>query len=337
MPDDVANQLCNTFASDDSGSGSEDSDDWKNPGTGTTVSPDDILNEWAPTVEQSDEEILGVYGFNERMILRPPEFVRSPPPESSWQISQGFAEFNGRVTLRDSQGTLFGVRGAHVRIGCEKFVTGDDGVYSTARSPEGIYWGVASYTDPATGLHCEAEGRPVHVGLPGGSPTEFDFELVPPPDTRREIVIRGRMDLTNRHILGKDWHDHPQFTCDPVYLDFDCFFFPDEERFKNQREASRKQVIRKGFPVEDWGSAEIEFTCQIQPDKSVAVSYRARLIEEGEEDHEAEWQASGVARVPPKTSPGQAGVPGPNADVMRAPFSPVRAHIEFEVHNERAR
>ena len=333
MPDDVANQLCNTFAADQSDSSATDSDNWRNPGTGLTVSPDDIINEWAPPQSETTQEIHGLYGHNVRMILRPPELDLNPPPLSTWQISPGFAEFQGRVFLHDRQGNPIGVRGAAVRIGCDTWITGDDGIYVAPQAPAGLYWGVASYTDPATGLHCEADGRRVHVGIPGGSESEFDFELHLPPDTRREVVIRGKMDLTNRHIIGKDWHSHPLFIEGPAILDVDFFLFPDEPKYEAQRKASRQQTLLVSLPVENWGHAEIEFQLTIQSDKSVLVTYQARLREE----HDDPWQESGQLVVPPKQAHGDPGTVGPVVNMMRKPFSPVRAHIEFEVHNDWAR
>lgn len=329
MPDDVANQLVNSFAFD---SGGPDSEDWRHPDSGITVSPDDILNEWAPPQEQSWEEIHGVYGWNTKMDLQPPEFVRNPPPPSTWQISQGTAEYVGRVFLRDSQGTPVGVQGAHVRIGCEKFVTDENGVYATEPvAPTGLYWGIASYTDPTTGLHCEAEGRRIYVGIPGGDNSDFDFELRLPPDTRRKVWVKGRMDLTNRHIIGKDWHGHPEFIDGCAYLDVDFFFFPDRPEYQVQREASQTGYLYGGSQIEDWGRAEIVFNLAIQPDKSVVVTYRARLKQEEDDP----WQESGVMTVPPKSNNNEPGVKGPSVDMMRMPFSPVRAHIEFEIHNDR--
>jgi hypothetical protein len=48
------------FASDRGGGpGSEDSTDWRSPGDGLSVSPDDILNEWAPPQTQTPQEVRG--------------------------------------------------------------------------------------------------------------------------------------------------------------------------------------------------------------------------------------------------------------------------------------
>ncbi len=69
-PDNTANQMVNCFAfdwcGDELGSASQDSDRWKNPGTGIAVSPDDILNWDAPP--------RGVYGYNEFIAYVPRAF-----------------------------------------------------------------------------------------------------------------------------------------------------------------------------------------------------------------------------------------------------------------------
>jgi hypothetical protein len=134
--------------------------------------------------------------------------------------------------------------------------------------------GVASYTDPdpKTKFRCETDGRRVHVGITGQDPAEKDFELRLPPDTRREILIKGRRDLTNRHIVGKAWHDHPEFIKGPAFLVIDYFFFPDRPDYQEQRAASQEQSLSMSYQVEDWDQAEIEFKFVIQPDKSVAVT-----------------------------------------------------------------
>ena len=60
----ISNQIGDTFRQDNASLNNE-SDDWKtNPGTGNTVSPDDILNSWSAPHYEDSARIAGVYGSN---------------------------------------------------------------------------------------------------------------------------------------------------------------------------------------------------------------------------------------------------------------------------------
>ena len=73
-PDDLASQICNTFASDWSGENADgdhakDSDNWQNPGVGEAVSPANILLWDAPRME--GDSLHGLYGYQEKLVYRP--------------------------------------------------------------------------------------------------------------------------------------------------------------------------------------------------------------------------------------------------------------------------
>ncbi|PFU61981.1 hypothetical protein [Bacillus thuringiensis] len=326
MPDDVANQLCNAFASDRCETSAKDDDNWlTNPGVGYTVSPDNIINSWASPVSENAEFIHGLYGHNDRIYPGPPELDTNPPPPSTWQISQGFGMVEGQVFYKNKQGTKIGVLGANVRIGCTQFISGSSGTIVHRDLPSGRYWCVASYSDKNIG-QMESKGQIVEI--PQGGGIGLQIELIPPLDTRREVLIYGHMDLVNRYAFGKDWWDHPKFITAPSYLGLD-YFPPDRDEFKTQREKSIKQTRNVLKQVDDWGQAEVEFDMEIQPDKSITVTYRARLKEA---DGDA-WQITKQENVPPKQDNTQDGVKVA-FDLVRSEMAwPVRAHIEFTIHN----
>jgi len=150
------------------------------------------------------------------------------------------------------------------------------------------------------------------------------------PDTRREVLIKGHMDLVNRYAIGKDWWDHPKFARGPSYLGLD--YWPPTPEFKAQREASLKHKVSVPKQVDDWGQAELECELEIRPDRSIHVAWRARL----KEDDDDPWQKSGTVDVPPRQQPTD---PAPRVvlDLVRSEMAwPVRAHIEFEILNDRA-
>jgi hypothetical protein len=326
MPDDLANQIVNAFASDACETAAKDSDAWTSPGDGYAVSPDNILHSWAPpTPFPGNRAIHGLYGANQEVILRPPALVLDPPPPSTWQISQGFSVMrDGRVTFEG-----VGVQGALVRIGCTEIMTGPGGyIPPNTMYPSGRYWAVASYVDPKTGLLLESRGEAVEV--PEGGALSIELELQEPPDTRRRVLIEGRMDLVNRYAIGKDWWGHPEFAMRVALLGLD--YFPDEPEFAERRKAAQAQPRGRQERVDDWGHAELYTVLEIQPDRSVLVNYQARL----KKDNDDPWQVTGSITAPPKgrhTEPGVTQV----IDLVRSEMAwPVRAHIELTVHNDRA-
>ncbi len=328
MPDDVANQLCNAFASDDCTQASKDSDAWKQPGIGHSVSPDNIVNAWAPPTSESMEFVHGLYGWNDRIRMRPPGYVENPPTRSTWQISQGVGEIEGRVSYRDHAGELVGVIGAQVRIGCSHLASKHDGLVFEQGLPSGRYWCVARYTDPATGLILDSKGQ--QVIIPDGGGTGLKIELFSPPDTRRGVLITGHMDLVNRYAVGKDWWGHPTFTVGPSYLGLD--YWPPDPQYQAQRDASMKQGVGTSQQVDDWGQAELQCDLEIQPDRSIKVSWRARLKESDSDP----WQKTGELIVPAKNAPSDPSVTAV-IDIVRSEMAwPVRAHIEFGVDNNTA-
>jgi hypothetical protein len=327
MPDDVANQLCNAFANDDCSQDATDSEAWRDPGSGRTVSPDNILNSWAPPTSANNEFIHGLYGWNDRIRMRPPEFVTNPPPRTTWQISQGFGSIEGNVFFHDETGSAVGVAGAIVRIGCSHLASQDGGGLFETDLPSGRYWCTARYTNPDNGLIMDSKGEVVEI--PDGGGTGLSIELFPPPDTRREVVIQGHMDLVNRYAIGEDWWGHPKFATGPTYLGLD--YWPPTPQFQARREASLKQQVGSSQQVDDWGQAELQCDLEIQADRSIKIDWRARL----REDDDDPWQESGTEFVAPRM-PGDAGQ-RVTLDLVRSEMAwPVRAHIEFEIFNDQA-
>jgi hypothetical protein len=131
-PDDVASQLTNCFASDLCSPGSfwgfsetgADSDAWEDPGTGITVSPDDILK-WDPATEG------GPYGEAERLLYRPAEYVRV----TQWEVSEGAGSLSGRVFFSDGTPAV----GATVGISGFDVTADDQGRYNVGPHESGRY------------------------------------------------------------------------------------------------------------------------------------------------------------------------------------------------------
>ena len=100
-PDDTANQVVNCSAFDWTGEEipgtghAKDSDRWKNPGPGVSVSPDDLLSWDRPSPEGE-----GIYGYSEPLVFRPGRYVRV----YRWAPSEGTGDVQGVVRFRGSRG-----------------------------------------------------------------------------------------------------------------------------------------------------------------------------------------------------------------------------------------
>jgi hypothetical protein len=202
MPDDVANQVCNAFASDDCSTSATDSTAWQAPGSGRSVSPDDIALYWDGAGDPG-----GPYGYNVPAVIRPARRVRRPP--AVWKLSDGVAPLSGRVFVNG-----WPAAGARVKVACRDTVVDLEGSY-TMMIPTGRYLATAGLRDPISGWWWEAE-RVVEV-VPGGT-FDQDFELQPPRRAFRRMVLAGRADLVDEVVIGHDWVSHPLISGRYAYL-----------------------------------------------------------------------------------------------------------------------
>lgn len=329
IADDVANQITNAFASDDCTTAATDSEAWKHPGEGVTVSPDDILNNWtAPRVDDPTDRITGVYGHSVPLALRSPEWTSLAPAGSTWQISRGPARVHGRVELLLTDGTRTAAVGAHVRVGCRRWMTDARGrfigIEGRVEVPSGVYWSACWWRDPDTGAVLEAKGRPITLAV--GDDQELNFVIAPPP-VRRRVWLGGRLDLVNRYAIGRDWWDHPAVLTRPALLTWG--------RWPTTAEQDRAATgtTGRGWAVDDWGSCEITCTAKVDRTGALIAHLTARLREDDDNDP---LQFDQLVTVPPKAHPDDPGVPI-TFDMVRSPDTwPVRAHCEIIINNDPA-
>jgi hypothetical protein len=122
--DDAANQICNTFASDDAEG--KDSDDWQSTGAADAVSPDNILS-W----DSPDKN--GLYGFAEPLQYR--ERRTEPYMLSRWKKVLHWGTIAGTVTLKGTP-----VAGAEVHIyEGQNAITDGNGKFDLAHVGLGSY------------------------------------------------------------------------------------------------------------------------------------------------------------------------------------------------------
>lgn len=241
--DNFGNQLANCFAADGCDTDAKDSERWRNPGYGRTVSPDDMLF-W---------DIYG--GYTEPLFYRGAEHQ----PVYHWQISDGYGNISVRVLNGGNA-----VRGARVKLHAHGF---NDRDYPTDRAgtvrfegvPAGRYL-VEAYT-PVNGLRYTARR---FVDIRSGATGSVTLNLQPPPEVYRQVRIRGDM----RIVDDENWPDSDEVGT------FDIFKTARLDPWTRRAKLQVKECVGGEVRV------EIDFNLQLLSDNtSVAVTGEARLYE----------------------------------------------------------
>ena len=273
-PDDIANQMCNTFAfdwsgEDESGEHAKDSDRWKDPGPGHAVSPDDILKWDAPSLVRG--ELYGLYGYFERLIYRPARLERRRVSRLV-RISRD-ATLRGTVLYRGSP-----VGGAVVTVAGRETVTGDDGTFGLT-VPAGTYRVEAGKL--VDGWYMSAHQD---VNLTAGEEESITLILEEPDEMFREVTVRGEMFIVD----DESWPWDDETARRTVFMTgirvgpFDTH-------------AERSQIERMGGEVR----VELYLEFDWRPDSSIDISYEARLYEGTTEDTtDLEDTVTGTINVP---------------------------------------
>jgi hypothetical protein len=192
MPDDVANQIVNTFASDWADEDAKDSDKWKNPGDGHAVSPDNLLFWDAPTTNGSAS--WGLYGYAEPLIYRMQRY--ESVEISRWKKTSGEAKITVHVTYKGNP-----VAEALVTIsGQELFTDANGNVTFTVNN--GSYLIKASKVIDE--LYCTGKGS---IDLKPDDMSLITIELKEPPELYREVVIQGSMHIVDEETIGDETAD----------------------------------------------------------------------------------------------------------------------------------
>jgi len=163
--------------------------------------------------------LFGLYGCNRKANILPPQWALMPV--QAWAVSPGPSAMEGVVTFRGRP-----INGAAIKVCCARAFTSrsslfaviagriQDGAYQMA-PPAGNYFATASFSDPATGATL-TDAKP--VVLPFEQVARVDFELQPPPESNREVIVTGKMDIVSRVAFGHDWWAHPHFEMKHVHV-----------------------------------------------------------------------------------------------------------------------
>jgi hypothetical protein len=182
-PDNVANQLCNTFASDWADDGSKDSDAWKSPGDANAVSPDNMIF-WDSPGSGNEDQFRSVYGHIEEVFYLPGTYAQVPIYR--WKQVPTKGTLTGTVTANAD------VSGANVSLlgsGMQDVVVGVDGRFEFDQVPSGDYTVTAGLN---IGHYWNSASIPVHIDA--GKTTDVPVPLQPPPEIDRLVTISVYME-----------------------------------------------------------------------------------------------------------------------------------------------
>lgn len=296
-PDDVANQLCNAFASDWTAlgnGGAGDSDAWKSTGAANAVSPDNLIH-WDSPGAGNQGQFRSVYGGVEELFYLPGTYAQVPVYR--WKLVPTKGTLTGTVTANAD------VSGANVSLlgsGQQDVVVGSDGRFEFAEVPAGSYsvlagLNIGGYWNSAS----------VQVTVDAGGTTDVTITLQPPPEINRLVTITVEMET--------DWSS--AFAHSPHY-------FTDTKSVKVQPFHSHGHL---DFGGGDTPRGGLGFDIDLNADLSITASWSAREV-----DDEDESSINGGATVAKNASLGWSGLRVANPD----PIDNDETTMSFTIHND---
>ncbi len=195
MADDVANQMCNAFASDWCDTDAKDSDRWSSPGTGIAVSPDDTMRWDGP-------DTGGLFGYAVPAVYAPPTVEEGP--RYAWHFAP-------------TKGTVHGVvradgvprRGALVQVNDSAWGTthtGADGSYRLTRVPFGRYQVKAQYDRGDGALYNASQTIDLEQ-----VDQVVDFGLSQPREANRLMSVTGSHYYMKYYVVGRNPRTEPAY------------------------------------------------------------------------------------------------------------------------------
>jgi hypothetical protein len=260
VPDDAANQICNTFAFDYSGrefddEDAKDSEKWKEPGDGRSVSPDDMLLFWDRPSPASDY-IHGLYGTSQRVVFR--DGLLEERELGVWVKREKIGKLNVTVTHNKKP-----IPGADVKVGGQVVPTNGQGIASVDL-PEGPY--VVEAGVLMNDLFFEGK-KPANVKDRGT--TDELIELNDPPEFFRIVVIGGHVRIMDYENFGENEVLDGGFSPTPAFVRVG----------PTHRHESTSYVTKWGGEIR----VEARYDVTWNADLSVTVACNVKLYE-GESD-----------------------------------------------------
>lgn len=192
-PDNVANQICNVFASDFADDASENSDDWKNTGDANAVSPDNIMF-WDSPAFGNRQGFRSVYGHQEEIFYKPGTYEQVPIYR--WKHVETRGNLTGRVAANGS------VEGASVSLlgsGQPDVVVHEDGLFHFDNVPAGNYT-----LEGGLAIDGYWNSADVPVNIEAGKTLDVLLTLQGQPGLNRLVNFTVHMDTTNKALADTD-------------------------------------------------------------------------------------------------------------------------------------
>ena len=296
-PDDVANQLCNAFASDWTelgNGGAGDSDAWKSTGEANAVSPDNLML-WDSPNGSGQGQFRSVYGRIEELFYLPGTYAQVPIYR--WKLVPTKGNLAGTVTANA------GVTGANVSLlgsGQQDVVVGADGRFEFTAVPAGHY-------SVSAGLNIAGHwnSNTVPVEVTSGGTTDVVVPLQPPPEVFRQVTISVDMDTNWSSVWAHS--DHPWSGTKSVKV----------HPFWSHGHLD--------FGGSDTPHGGLSFDIDLNADLSVTVSWTASEV-----DDEVESTLNGGANVAKDGSLGWSGLTVVNPDSIDNDHTT----MSFTIHND---
>lgn len=209
----VANQMCNSFASD---AVSDFSTAWQSTGPGIAASPDDTFVNWDIHADLTQPPSLpgpgkvNIYGNPIPIVIPNPGWVVEPIYVI--QNVGGRGDVHGSVVRRQSDADPpQRVVGATVRLGCELTASDLEGTWQFMNTKAGRYHIKASMfiidRDTRVGQEWKSKDNDIVINN-GDVLSGIELELRPPPGVARNVLVHHHADVVDRRVIGKDDWGH---------------------------------------------------------------------------------------------------------------------------------
>lgn len=184
-PHRYANQVCNAFANGDASRSARRDDAWENPGSGTTVSPDNLLLWDGP-------DRGGLWGYAEPLLYREPR--EQTVQISRWRQATRSGRVFGSVALsgRPMSRTHVSLTSRHTAV------TDANGRFEINDVPYGNYRIAASHSATGTNLTTE---RAINLNRES---LRIDLVLTPPPEQYRLAEVNFEFEGIDHEAVRKN-------------------------------------------------------------------------------------------------------------------------------------
>jgi Carboxypeptidase regulatory-like domain len=250
-PDDVANQLCNTFASDWSDDDAKNSDAWKHTGPANAVSPDNMMF-WDSPAAGNQGQFRSLYGWFEEAFYRPGTYTSVP--------IYRWVHVETRGTLTGTVVANADVSGANVALlgsGIQDVVVRSDGRFRFDNVPAGYYTISAGLN--INGFFNTAQ---VAVHIDAGKTTDVTLPLQPPPEVNRQVTISVEMTTDWKSVFAHS----PRYYNDTKSVRLSPFNSRDFLGFDGSSDVSQH--------------GNVIFDIRLNADLSITVAWTAQEIDD---------------------------------------------------------